>query len=215
MGDTAIRELLERHGRTYAEELGIDVTANTPAPLFRLLCFSLLAAARISTDIAVAAAAALSDAGLNTVDKMAASTWRRRTDILNAAGYARYDESTSRTLGATAELLADRYGGDLRELRAQAGGDLDELRRRIIECKGIGDVGADIFLREVQAAWDEVYPFVDDRTLRVARRLGLDDDPAALAAAVSRRDFPRLVAALVRTGLAGDDEIEAIRAAGG
>jgi endonuclease III len=214
MSDTVIKELLDRHGRTYAEQLGIDVAANTPAPLFRLLCFSLLAAARISTDIAVAAAAALADAGLNTVDKMAASTWRQRTDILNTAGYARYDESTSRTLGATAELLADRYGGDLRELRAQADGDLGELRRRITECKGIGDVGADIFLREVQVAWEEVYPFIDDRTLRVARQLGLDDDAAALARSVSRSDFAHLVAALVRTGLAGDDEIDTIRAAG-
>jgi hypothetical protein len=48
----------------------------------------------------------------------------------------------------------------------------------------------------------------------VARRLGLDDDPATLAGAVSRSNFPRLVAALVRTGLAGDDEIDTIRAAG-
>lgn len=211
MADNVIKELLDRHGRTYANELGIDVTADTPSPLFRLLCFSLLASARISTDIAVAAARELADEGLTTVDKMAGSTWRQRTDILNASGYARYDESTSRMLGETADLLADRYGGDLRKLRAQADGDVGKLRRLLTECKGIGDTGANIFLREVQAVWDEAYPFIDDRTLEVARRLGVEGDVEALAGEVSRRDFPRLVAALVRAGLAGDDEIEAIR----
>ena len=214
MTDDRITALLDRHGRTYAEELGIDVTANTPAPLFRLLCFSLLAAARISADIAVSAAKALADAGLNTVDSMLASTWRQRTDILNASGYARYDESTSRTLGDTAELLAERYSGDLRELRAQAGGDHAALRRLVTECKGIGDVGADIFFREVQAAWTELHPFADDRALAVAGRLGLGDDVKALAANIPQRDFPRLVAALVRVGLAGDEEIDAVRQAG-
>jgi endonuclease III len=214
MADTVIKELLNRHGRTYADELGIDVTADTPSPLFRLLCFALLTSARISTDIAVAAAKALADEGLTTVDKMAGSTWRQRTDILNASGYARYDESTSRMLGETADLLADRYGGDLRKLRAQANGDVAKLRRLLTECKGIGDTGANIFLREVQAVWDEVYPFADDRTLKTARRLGLKGDAEALASEVSKRDFPRLVAALVRAGLAGDDEIEAIRDAG-
>ena len=125
---------------------------------------------------------------------MAASTWRQRTDILNAPGYARYDESTSRTLGATAELLAGRPV-DLRALRARANGDIAELRRRITQCKDIGDVGANIFLREMQVAWDEVFLFADDRTLRIARRLGLDDDADTLATSVSRSDFVRPAAA--------------------
>lgn len=51
---------------------------------------------------------------------MAEATWRQRTDVLNRAGYARYDESTSRMLGDTAQLLLDRYRGDLRKLREEA-----------------------------------------------------------------------------------------------
>jgi hypothetical protein len=214
MSDNTLNTLLDRYGRTYADELSIDVAANTPAPLFRLLCFALLASARISADIAVEAARALTDEGLTTAGAMADSTWRGRTDVLNTSGYARYDESTSRALGATAELLMDRYSGDLRKLRAQADGDIDTLHSLITECKGIGDVGAAIFFREVQAAWDELYPFADDRALDVADRLGLGDDPGVLAKLVSKEDYPRLVAALVRAGLAGEDEIAALRAAG-
>jgi hypothetical protein len=49
-------------------------------------------------------------------------------------------------------LGGDRYDGDLRKLRAQADDDADALRRLVTECKGVGDVGADIFFREVYPA---------------------------------------------------------------
>ncbi len=74
--------------------------------------------------------------------------------------------------------------------------------------KGIGNLGADIFLREVQLVWDELYPFADRKTLETATKLGLPETPDGLAALVSQKDFPHLVAALVRAGLAKDfDEI--------
>lgn len=126
------------------------------------------------------------------------------TDVLNASGYARYDESTSRMLGDTSEHLLDEYGGDLRKLREAARRDPGEERKRIKAFKGIGDVGADIFFREVQVVWEEWRPFADERSLRIAGRLGLPDTAQGLADCVSRKDFPRLVAALVRTGLADD-----------
>lgn len=199
-----VASLIDRHGRTYAEELGIDLGKNTPSPLFQWLCFSLLASARISGDIAMAAAKALFNQGWTTVNKLADSTWRERTDTLNHAGYARYDESTSRMLGDTAETLLAEYDGDLRKLRKRAEHDPDVERQLLKECKGIGDVGADIFMREAQAPWDELYPFADKVALRAARRLNLGKDARALARHVERDDFPRLVAALIRTDLAGD-----------
>jgi hypothetical protein len=74
--------------------------------------------------------------------------------------------------------------------------------------RGIGDVGADIFCREAQSAWDELFPFADRRALETAGRLGLEDDAERLARRVARKDYPRLLAALVRTGLAKDlDEV--------
>ena len=74
-------------------------------------------------------------------------------------------------------------------------------RRLLKLIKGIGDTGCDIFLREVQAVWDEAYPFVDDLALEAARRNGLPGDAAALAGLVPRDEFPRLVAALTRDQL--------------
>jgi hypothetical protein len=201
--------LLERHGRTYAAEAHIRLERGTPSPLFRLLCLSLLLSARIRAEAAVAAAIALCDHGWTTARKMADSTWTQRTRALNRAGYARYDESTSRMLGDTCDLVIDRYGGDLRVLRDEAGRDQARLRRLVKEFKGIGDVGADIFFREVQVVWDELQPFADRRMTATATMLGLPGEAAKLRRLVPDVDtYARLAAALVRCGLARDhDEI--------
>jgi endonuclease III len=182
--------------------VGFDPTTNKPAPLFKLLVLSLLLSARISADIATAAMRALLDAGWTTPAHMADSTWEQRTRVLNRSGYARYDESTSRMLGETTELLLDRWRGDLRRLREEAGRDPEQERALLREFKGIGDVGVDIFFREVQPAWTELVPFVDERARRAGRDLDLPDDPADLRGLVDSDDeLARLVAALVRHGL--------------
>ncbi|MFP3907319.1 MAG: endonuclease [Acidimicrobiales bacterium] len=205
--DRIVGVLLSRHGRTFAAEAGIRLRRNTPAPLFQLLCLSLLVSARISAGIAVAAARALFEAGWTTADKMVAATWEERTRVLNRSGYARYDESTSTYLASTASLVVERYGGDLRRMRVEADGDLDHLRSRLTDCKGIGGVGADVFVREVQSVWLEYAPFVDDRTLGVATTLGLPSSATGLRAMVDDAGtFARLVAALVRTGLERDQD---------
>lgn len=198
--------LLERHGRTFASELGIDVERNTPSPLFRLLCASLLFSTRISADIAVSAGGALADSGWTTAEKMADSTWEERVKTLNEAGYARYDERTSTMLGDTAETLLELYNGDLRNLREEAERDPGQERRLLKEFKGIGDVGVDIFFREVQVAWEELFPFADKKALQGAQKLGLNDEAGALARLSGDEAFSKLVAALVRVQLEGDQD---------
>jgi endonuclease III len=200
--------LLKRHGQTFAKELGIDLSRNAPSALFRLLCFALLASSRISHTIAIKAARALSRQKWNTAANMAAATWRQRTDVLNDAGYARYDESTSRMLGDTAQLLLEQYRGDLRKLREEARRDPSAERKLLKQFKGIGDVGADIFFREIQIVWDEVYPHADRRVLKAAAKLDLGNDASALKRLVANREeFARLTAALVRIDLTNAYEL--------
>lgn len=206
--------LLERHGRTFARELGIVLDRGTPSSLFRLLCAALLFSARIKAAIAVAAARALARQGWTTPRKLVAAPWSQRARILNEAGYARYDERTATMLGDTAQLLLDRYHGDLRELREEAERQPQRERRLLKEFSGLGDVGVDIFFREVQVIWDELAPFADRRALAGARWLRLPANAQSLARLVTQRDFPRLVTALVRVQLAGDHE-EVLAAAQG
>jgi len=203
---TVEHALLDRHGQTYAEELGIDLSRGLPSALFRLLCAAILFSARIGAKQGVSAARALFDQGWTTADKLAATTWEERVRVLNRHGYARYDERTATMLGDTCELLLDRYDGDLRKLRQAAERDPRRERQLLGEVKGIGNVGVDIFFREVQVAWEELFPFADRRALEQAERLGLPGDAGALARGHDRRTFARLVAALVRSALAKDTD---------
>lgn len=197
-----VARLLARYGRLYSEALGLDLRGGEAPVLFQWLCAAFLLGGRIRASVAERAAAALLRQGWTTADRMAASTWEQRVRVLNRSGYARYDESTSRRLGELAARLLDRYGGDLNALRAAARRVPEEERRLLKEFNGIGDVRADIFLREVQLAWDELYPFADQRAVRAAIALGLGDDVRDLARLVPAADFARLVAALVRCDLA-------------
>ncbi|HET6697640.1 MAG TPA: endonuclease [Nocardioidaceae bacterium] len=221
--------LVERHGRTYAEDAGITL-ADKPSPLWRLLVLSLLLSARISADIAVAAARELSRAGYRTPRSMREATWQDRVDALGRGHYRRYDERTASMLGEVADRVLEEYAGDLRRLHAAAredasagashpvrdGGQAGELAaalsRRLQEFTGIGPTGASIFCREVQGIWPDLAPYVDDRAAGGAERLGLSRAPQRLARLVDAEDLPRLVAGCVRA--ARDDDVVAdVRAA--
>jgi len=192
--------LLDEYGRTYAAEAGIRLQ-DKPSPLYQLLVLTTLMSARIRADIAVTAARELFQAGWRTPQAMVKSTWQQRVDALGRGGYARYDESTARYLESGARLLMDKYQGDLRKIRAAAGSDLATLRRRLKEFPRVGDVGADIFCREVQVVWPELRPYFDRRARDGAKRIGLPTDSRRLAGAVGEDDLGRLAAALVRVQL--------------
>jgi hypothetical protein len=193
-------ELLDRYGRTYADEAGITLR-DKPAPLYQLLVLTTLLSVRIKADIAVAAAREIFKAGWRTPAKMRGSTWQQRVDALGRAHYVRYDESTATSLGEGAQRVLDRWHDDLRELRAEADGDIAALRRLLTEFRRIGEVGAHIFCREVQTVWPELRPYFDQRALDTASGLGLPGDPGKLADLVPPEDTARLAAALVRYSL--------------
>ena len=193
-----VQLLLARLGRTYAQEAGIEL-ADRPAPLYQLLVLATLLSARISSEIALAAARELFAAGYRTPAAMSSATWQDRVDALGRGHYRRYDERTSTMLGNGADLLIQRWHGDLRRLRDEAGADPGRTAVLLTEFPGIGPAGADIFCREVQSAWPGIAPYFDTRALDGAKKLELPLDPARLAAlAGSDADLARLAAALVR-----------------
>jgi endonuclease III len=148
--DALVAELLQRFGRTYAQEAGIRL-ADQPAPLYQLLVLATLISARISADIAVAAARELFAAGYRTPRAMTEASWQDRVDALGRGHYKRYDERTATMLGDGAELLTERWHGDLRRLRDEADGAVGVVAGRLEEFPGIGPAGASVFLREAQA----------------------------------------------------------------
>ncbi|OHV63238.1 hypothetical protein BCD48_38425 [Pseudofrankia sp. BMG5.36] len=199
-----LAELMTRHGRTFAEDIEADVAADTAEAMFRLLVFATLASARIRSSAALDASKALFAEGWTSPAVLADTAWEQRVRVLNEHGYARYDESTARVLGDACHYLLDTYDGDVRGVRDAADYHGGREHTLLMQIKGIGPVGADIFLREAQAGWDELVPYVDARTRQTARDLGLPGDPRRLLELVEREDFPLLVAALVRGRLEHD-----------
>jgi hypothetical protein len=197
--DTACT-VLARYGTTFAAEAGISLK-DQPAPLFQLLVLAELLSARIGAGIAVAAAVELRRAGWTTPAKMRSSERSARVAALGRAGYRRYDERTATQLGDAAQLVLDRYAGDLRGLGDAAGHDVRAAARLVQEVSGIGPTGASVFLREVQQVWPWVRPYLDDRTLAGARRVGLPGDAATLAGLVPADNLAAFAAGLVRISL--------------
>ncbi|MGW3041347.1 endonuclease [Kitasatospora sp. NPDC001159] len=196
-----VPELLARYGRTYAEEAGITLR-DEPSRLYRLLVLTVLCSVRISAGTATAAARELSAAGLRTPVAMLGARRRTLIEALGRAHYVRYDESTATALGRGAELLLDRWHGDLRRLREEAGGEAGRIGELLREFPRIGPVGSEIFRREVQAVWPSLRPYFDERALGEAQVLGLPGSPEGLAALVAPEELARLAAALTRASLA-------------
>ena len=193
-----IADLLDAHGETYAAQAKIAL-ADKPSPLYQLLVLANLLSARISADVAVAAARELFRAGYRTPEKMSAATWQHRVDALGRGHYKRYDERTATMLGDGADLLIERWGGDLRRLRDEAGGDVRRIRDLLTAFPGIGATGADIFLREVQIVWPQVAPYVDERVRQETKSVGLPSTGRALSGLVgSTAELVRLESALMR-----------------
>ena len=87
--------------------------------------------------------------------------------------------------------------GDLREIAGAVDSDIATAKRMLKQFKGIGDTGADIYLREVQDVWTSVRPYFDERAARAAKALGLPTDPANSVRSPRIADA-RLAAALMR-----------------
>ena len=72
--------------------------------------------------------------------------------------------------------------GDLNNLLEEAHEDREEVKALIKEIKGIGDLGAELFLDNVQSIWPSMAPFVDTRSLHTAQEIGLGSNVSAIYA---------------------------------
>ncbi|WP_333889698.1 endonuclease [Mycolicibacterium gadium] len=198
-----VRGLLAQAGTTYSEEAGIHLR-DKPMPLFQLLTLCMLASKPIDAAIATRAAREVFKSGLRTPKAVREADRSTMIAAFGRAHYVRYDESSATRLADIATAVNDRYGDDLRSLADQSQREVTGAKRLLKQFKGIGDTGADIFMREIQDHWTWVRPYFDNRALAAAKELGLPggkDDLSALAP----RSNAKLAAALVRVSL--DDDL--------
>ena len=155
----------------YSEELGLNLSR--PEDRFKWLLASMLFARRISVEIAKGTYRRFEGEGLTTPEGILEAGWDRLVEVLDSGGYTRYDFSTaSNLLEGMGKLLGEH--GDLENLHAVSDGPRD-LERRLMEFKGIGPVGVNIFLRELRGIWEKADPPPSKMAEAVGRRLGIDD----------------------------------------
>jgi hypothetical protein len=194
-----VAALLEVGGTTFAEEAGIDLR-DKPAPLYRLLVLAVLLSSRVQAKLGTRACRELVDSGFGSPPTMRDAP---RQDVFDALSRARFlsKDQTTDALQQGADLVAQRWHGDLRRMRAEADGDTGALTGLLTEVPRLGPVGADIFVREVQLVWPEFRPHLDGKATDGAKAVGLPTDAAELAELVDGDDLARFSAALVRANL--------------
>jgi hypothetical protein len=200
-----LHRLLERYGRLFAEELGINLEKEP----FKWFLASILFGARISTTIAQRTYRAYDEAGLTSPQKIAASSHGTLIDLHGRGGYARYDGITADYVIDISQRLLENYDGDIEQLDKISQNPKD-LERLLQEFRGVGPVTAKIFLRELRGLWRNADPEPTSVEILAAKKLGIiESDVNVLEKfkefwqrnSVEGYDFRNFEAALVRVGL--------------
>lgn len=189
---TLLKEL--KKTRLYSEELGIDLKKGGDEEYFKWFLASLLFGGHISETIAGKTYRAFERHALLTPGRILEAGWSFLVHpIMWEGGYVRYDEKKSTQILRDCETLIDAYGGSLKALHDRSGGPRD-LEDKLMAFHGVGQVTANIFLRELRPYWR----FADPEPLPVvrslARKFELDLD------AFNRKTltFARIEAGLIR-----------------
>ncbi len=211
-----VDELVDRFGNRFSTELGITLEDSSRSEVFKWFLASILFGARISEKIAVNTYYKFAANDLTTPKSIVKAGWDRLVEVLDSGGYARYDFKTATKLLEVVNNLERRYQGDLNRLYLDATtpGDLEAKIKEL--GKGIGDVTASIFLRELRGIWGMADPPLQELAIKSAESLGLtrkkvknDGDKRAILrelqnlwvrSGVKGRSFTDFEVALVRYG---------------
>ncbi|HUW29806.1 MAG TPA: hypothetical protein VMV97_14485 [Sulfuriferula sp.] len=207
--------LVAKVGGSYAAMLGIELTDLNPDEIYKWFLAAVLYGARIAESVATRTWREFEQSGILTPQRMIDSGWDGLVAILDRGGYVRYDYKTATKLLEINRTLLAGYGGNLNALHAAAADSADLERRIMALGKGIGEVTAHIFLRELRGKWSKANPPLATPALMAARALGylpaaIGDDPDKALGYLQRlwqkqdvlaKSFPDFEAALVREGL--------------
>lgn len=167
-----LRKLMEEWGGRFSSELGIDIDSGSSKEIFKWFLASILFGARIRQDAAVRTYREFEKQDVLSPDAIRRTGWDGLVRILDTGGYARYDFKTATKLLGIAEMLINRYGGDLNRLHEEAH-DPHDLELKLMEFKGVGQVTVNIFLRELRGIWQKADPLPGDPAIAAVRSLGL------------------------------------------
>jgi endonuclease III len=156
----------------YSDELGLDLT--NPKDRFKWFLASVLFAKRISAEIAKQTYLYFEQEELTSPDAIMHAGWDQLVEVLDSGGYTRYDFSTATNLLGIVKTLKEKYGS-LERLHEESGSPSD-LEKRLLEFRGVGPVGVNIFLRELRGIWEKARPKPSAMAFVTAQRIGLNPE---------------------------------------
>jgi len=166
------RDLVERLGGRFSQALGIDLNSRTPGETYKWFLAAVLFGARISETIAARTYREFVLANVVSPQAVLETGWYGLVEILDRGGYVRYDYKTATKLLDVNKALTDQYAGSLYKLHEMAL-DLPDLEQRIRNLgKGIGEITANIFLREMRGIWPKAEPLPSGLVIDAAKALG-------------------------------------------
>jgi len=158
--------------QSYSEELGLDLSEAEDR--FKWFLASVLFAKRISAETAKKTYFHFEQEELTSPDAILEAGWDRLVEVLDSGGYTRYDFSTATNLLGIAKTLKEKYG-NIEKLHAESSSATD-LENRLLEFKGVGPVGVNIFLRELRGIWKKAKPKPSLIAIGTAQKIGLDPE---------------------------------------
>jgi len=168
----ALRLIRSSQGR-FSKALNINLDSRKVEEIFKWFLASILYGARISETIATSTYKVFEKEGVLTPDKILATGWDGLVALLDQGGYVRYDFKTATKLLEVMKALKENYGGDLIVLHQKAT-DTRDLEKRIKALgKGIGDVAANIFLRELRDIWGKAEPLPCRLVIDAAKQIAI------------------------------------------
>lgn len=136
-----------KRGKIYSKDLGIDLASGREGELFKWFLACLLFGKPIQQEVAKKTYFEFESAKILSLEKILNTRWNKLVKLLDKGHYVRYDYSTATKLLEVCRELREKYGS-MKNLIKSSRSRLD-LKRKLLEFKGIGEVTARIFLRDL------------------------------------------------------------------
>ena len=179
----------------YSEELKIDLRNRDDKEIFKWFVASLLFGGRITETIAKNTYRAFAKYRLLNPRKILEAGWEFLVDpIMREGGYVRYDGRKSTQILTDCDKLVTEYEGSLARVHNLAKDERD-LEQRLLDFYGVGNVTANIFLRELRPYWKKADPEPLVVVKKLARKCGVRLDQYNRKTVT----FARIEAGLIRS----------------
>ncbi|MEM2994645.1 MAG: hypothetical protein QXI91_01320 [Candidatus Bathyarchaeia archaeon] len=169
----SLKFLVENFGRRYSEILGINLSSGEETEIFKWFLASILFGAPINETSVIKTYRCFRKYDVLTPRRILQTGWDGLVKILDEEGYTRYDFKTADKLLEVMKNLTQKYNGSLNLLHDSAS-DAEDLEKRLKDLgRGVGEVTAKIFLRELRGVWVKAEPEPTALVVVAAENLGI------------------------------------------